>query len=89
MRAQVQPGAATAAGVQDGAEGHDTLVLSDLRMGLEPAYSFNFAVARRQGGAWQPMPPARAAAGESAVFSRQGIGAALRQVWQRIWQAQG
>ena len=67
----------------------DALVLSDLRMGLEPAYSFNFAVARRQGGAWQPMPPARAAAGESAVFSRQGIGAALRQVWQRIWQAQG
>ena len=67
----------------------DALVLSDLRMGLEPAYSFNFAVARRQGGAWQPMPPARAAAGEGAVFSRQGIGAALRQVWQRIWQAQG
>jgi inner membrane protein len=36
--------------VQDGA-----LVLSDLRMGLEPAYSCNFVVARRQGDGWQTM----------------------------------
>lgn len=64
----------------------DALVLSDLRMGLEPAYSFNFAVARWQGGAWQAMPPARAAAGEGAVFTRQGIGAAWQRVWQRMWQ---
>ncbi|MDO5691337.1 MAG: metal-dependent hydrolase [Pseudomonadota bacterium] len=64
----------------------DVLVLSDLRMGLEPAYSFNFAVARRQGGTWQAMPPARAAVGEGAALSREGIGAAWRQVWQRMWR---
>ena len=54
----------------------DALVLSDLRMGLEPAYSFNFAVARRQGGAWQPMPPARAAAGEEVVITQDGAAVA-------------
>src|SRR5690606_30046881 len=32
----------------------DELVVSDLRMGLEPTYSFNFAVARRdEAGDWQ------------------------------------
>ena len=65
----------------------DTLVLSDLRMGLEPAYSFNFAVARRQDGTWQAVPPANAPAGEGAVFSREGIGAAWQKVWQRIWHS--
>ena len=64
----------------------DTLVLSDLRMGLEPAYSFNFAVAQRAGGAWQAIPPAHVPAGEGALFTRDGIGAAWRKVWQRIWQ---
>ena len=68
----------------------DVLVLSDLRMGLEPAYSFNFAVGRRGAdGAWQPMPVQTAPAGDGALFSRQGIGAAWRRVWQRIWQAPG
>ncbi len=63
----------------------DVLVLSDLRMGLEPAYSFNFAVAQRRGGAWQPMPPTQVPAGEGAVFSREGMGAAWRQLWRRMW----
>ena len=35
----------------------DTLVLSDLRMGSEPDYSFNFAVAREKNGKW--MAPIR------------------------------
>ncbi|MEE7561282.1 metal-dependent hydrolase, partial [Xanthomonas sp. Kuri4-2] len=33
------------------------LVLSDLRMGLEPDYNFNFAVARRTADGWQPIAP--------------------------------
>src|SRR5690606_4010239 len=33
------------------------LVLSDLRMGAEPDYSFNFAVAERDGGRWRAIPP--------------------------------
>lgn len=63
----------------------DTLVLSDLRMGLEPAYSFNFVVAQRQGGAWHATPPAHAP-GEGMLFTREGIGAAWQQIWQRIWR---
>lgn len=64
----------------------DMLVLSDLRMGLEPVYAFNFAVARWQDGAWRPMPPQRAAPDAGVmVFSRAGIGVAWRRTWQRIW----
>jgi inner membrane protein len=40
------------AGVRDG-----TLVLSDLRMGQEPDYSFSYAVAKRDGDAWQAIDP--------------------------------
>ncbi len=64
----------------------DTLVLSDLRMGLEPAYVFNFAVARWQDGAWRPMPSRRAVSDTgAAVFSRDGIGVVWRDTWRRIW----
>jgi inner membrane protein len=34
-----------------------TLVLSDLRMGREPDYSFAYAVARREGGGWRAIAP--------------------------------
>lgn len=65
----------------------DTLVLSDLRMGLEPAYAFNFAVAHWQDGAWRPLPPMRMVAAEGAsVFARDGIGTVWRRTWQRIWK---
>ncbi|MEZ5440188.1 MAG: metal-dependent hydrolase [Lysobacterales bacterium] len=37
-------------------ERNEELVLSDLRMGSEPTYVFRFAVAERDGLAWQPMP---------------------------------
>jgi len=40
------------------AEVHDgTLVLSDLRMGQEPDYSFAYAVAKRDGDGWQAVAP--------------------------------
>ncbi|HTM70485.1 MAG TPA: hypothetical protein VL118_06390, partial [Luteimonas sp.] len=40
------------ADVRDG-----TLVLSDIRMGAPPDYSFSFAVARRDGDAWRAIDP--------------------------------
>lgn len=58
-----------------------TLVLSDLRMGLEPGYFFNFAVARRDGdGQWQALEPPRQLPGDA------GRGEQLAGLWQRIWQ---
>ena len=62
-----------------------TLVLSDLRMGLEPDYTFNFAVARRGAdGRWQPQPPQRVPTGPGAALSRDGLGALWRHMRQRI-----
>jgi inner membrane protein len=40
------------ADVRDG-----TLVLSDIRMGAPPDYTFSFAVAKREGGAWRAIDP--------------------------------
>lgn len=87
MRAQVQDAPA------DGAQAalpvpRQWLVLSDLRMGMEPHYNFNFAVAQRTaGGAWQPLqPPVQLGPGPGSAFSREGMGAALRQMWQRMWR---
>lgn len=86
MRAEARP-EASAEGTSQVGPGTELLVLSDLRMGLEPAYTFNFGVARRAaGGAWEEVvPPLRATAGAGAALSREGIGPALRAVWQRIW----
>ncbi|MDO5623421.1 MAG: metal-dependent hydrolase [Pseudomonadota bacterium] len=80
MRAQVHADAG----------GGQTLVLSDLRMGLEPHYNFNFAVARREGtgAGWQPLaPPQSVSPGPGAALSRQGVGDAWRGIWQRMWHA--
>jgi inner membrane protein len=55
----------------------DRLVLSDLRMGQEPSYVFNFAVAERGNPHWRPI------AVEQIPIS---IGdRALAEVWTRIW----
>ncbi|KRG41988.1 hypothetical protein ARC78_09905 [Stenotrophomonas pictorum JCM 9942] len=72
MRAQVQGG---------------ELVLSDLRMGLEPDYNFTFAVARIDGEDWQAIAPRQL----RPVYREQGGRALLKQrlgeAWQRIWTA--
>lgn len=83
MRAQVQPGAATAAGVQSGAEGHDTLVLSDLRMGLEPDYNFSFEVAARRGDGWQAIAPVQQP-WTAPVSGMAGVRALMAAMWKRI-----
>lgn len=69
MRAQVQD---------------DRLVLSDLRMGLEPDYSFQFAVAERHADKWQAIPPAQLP-WSTPVSGAGGLRALLAAMWQRIW----
>ena len=54
------------------------LVLSDLRMGAEPDYTFNFAVAERDGDGWRAIPPRQLRWPWQA--SRR-----LGEMWQRIW----
>lgn len=59
--------------VQDG-----RLLLSDLRMGAEPDYSFTFAVAERDGEGWRAIPPEQL---QWAVPR----GDQLAVMWDRIW----
>jgi inner membrane protein len=57
----------------------DTLVISDLRMGAEPDYSFRFAVAERDGASgWRAIPVEQMEWPWEA--SRR-----LPDVWRRIW----
>lgn len=53
------------------------LVLSDLRMGAEPDYSFSFAVARQDGG-WKEIPPHQ-------LQWPWEAGRRLEAMWHRIW----
>ncbi|WP_024461755.1 metal-dependent hydrolase [Marinimicrobium sp. LS-A18] len=50
--------------------------ITDLRMGQEPFYSFNFVVAERADGQWQPVPP-------QLQMERPDIGAGLRWIVRR------
>jgi inner membrane protein len=56
----------------------ERLVLSDLRMGAEPDYTFRFVVAKRVGHTWRAIPP------EQATWPWEA-GRRLQQMWQRIW----
>lgn len=56
------------------------LVLTDLRMGREPDYTFRFAVAERDGGRWVSITPEQLH--WPAVSGRE-----LGALWQRIWRA--
>ena len=67
----------------------DELVLSDLRMGLEPDYNFNFAVAVREGGQWRAIPPRQLQAAYRAPVASGKLKDALAQLWHRIWHQPG
>jgi inner membrane protein len=54
------------------------LILSDLRMGFEPDYIFNFAVAQRNSPSWREIPP------EQLQFPLNAA-ERLGGVWTRIW----
>lgn len=58
----------------------ELLVLSDLRMGAEPDYSFRFAVATQNGNHWREMPPTQL---QWPWEARRRLGA----MWRRIWSA--
>lgn len=59
---------------------HDgRLVLSDLRMGSEPDYSFRFAVAERDGAGWRAIVP------EQLQWPWQAR-RRLPEMWRRIWR---
>ncbi|MCM2335389.1 MAG: metal-dependent hydrolase [Pseudomonas sp.] len=55
------------------------LVLSDLRMGAEPDYTFRFAVAERDGAGWRATPP------QQLQWPWQAT-QRLEALWQRIWR---
>ena len=63
------------------------LVVSDLRMGLEPDYNFNFAVARQRGDGWEAIAPRQVLPAYRQAGQRGVLKQRLGQMWQRIWQA--
>ncbi len=65
-------------GFMKASERDGKLILSDLRMGAEPDYSFNFAVAERDGDGWREIPPEQLS-GPWEARRR------LPQMWDRIW----
>jgi inner membrane protein len=58
----------------------DQLVLSDLRMGVDPNYTFNFAVAQQSPDGWQEIVP------EQIRWERREVGGLLAAMWRRIWE---
>ena len=69
MRAQVQEG---------------QLVLSDLRMGMEPDYNFRFNVAEQRDGAWRAIAPVQQP-WSMPVSGGDGMRRLLAVMWHRIW----
>ena len=63
----------------------DTLAVSDLRMGLEPDYTFSFAVARRVDGQWQAITPRQIRTDYRSPEARAEAKRRLGGLWQRIW----
>ena len=64
----------------------DRLVLSDLRMGLAPDYSFQFAVAQGRDGQWREIAPVQLP-WSSPVTGSDGLRVLLAAMWQRIWHS--
>ena len=61
----------------------DGLVLTDLRMGSEPDYFFNYTVARRDAmGQWQALDPSE----RFSLPDARPRTAQLGRVWGRIWK---
>jgi inner membrane protein len=61
----------------------DRLVLSDLRMGLEPDYSFSFEVAERRDGSWHPVAPVQQP-WSAPVSGSEGLLKLVAAMWHRI-----
>ncbi|AER55681.1 hypothetical protein DSC_05140 [Pseudoxanthomonas spadix BD-a59] len=61
-----------------------TLVLSDLRMGLDPDYTFNFAVAQWRADQWQAIAPRQIKA-PLPISGASGFKRLMSALWHRIW----
>jgi len=63
------------------------LIVSDLRMGLEPSYNFNFMIALQDGnGEWEPVdPPQQLDSAWRAPVAEGRAGEAMTRLWRRIW----
>ncbi|MBP6117195.1 MAG: metal-dependent hydrolase [Neisseriaceae bacterium] len=62
----------------------EQLILSDLRIGLEPEYTFGFIVAERVDGQWQEIPPVQAKDTYRSLVAEGTFTEALSKLWQRI-----
>jgi inner membrane protein len=60
------------------------LVLSDLRMGLDPDYTFNFAVAEPRGDGWQAIAPEQIQV-PLPISGASGFKRLIGAVWHRTW----
>jgi len=61
------------------------LVISDLRMGLEPNYNFNFIIAQQnEEGRWHAIPPQQPMTAYRAPVEGKAFGQALKRLWWRI-----
>ncbi|MDO4708331.1 MAG: metal-dependent hydrolase [Pseudomonadota bacterium] len=70
-------------GFQRARQMDDKLVLTDLRMGSEPDYFFNFAVAQQDAsGQWRPLQPSEQIRLPQARLRLSQ----LERLWRRIWQ---
>jgi len=65
---------------------NDELVLSDLRMGMEPNYNFNFVVARWQDGQWQAVHPRRLPLDWPADAEGRTRGERIKEAAHYLWQ---
>ena len=63
------------------------LQLSDLRMGLEPDYTFTFAVARAEGERWVAIPPEQLRPAYEGEQGRARVKRRFAVMWERIWNA--
>src|SRR5690606_32983571 len=59
----------------------DTLVVTDLRMGMSGHHFFRFTMARRSDSQWEPVVP-------TDWPGRRGGADEPRMLWQRIWDEQ-
>lgn len=62
------------------------LVLSDLRMGLEPDYNFSFEIARRSGEGWRGIEPVQQP-WKAPIAGWGGLRSLASAMWRRTWQA--
>jgi len=63
------------------------LQVSDLRMGLEPDYTFTFAVARADGDRWSAIPPRQLRPSYETEQGKAQLKRRFAGLWQRIWTA--